>query len=373
MSCMMNEKGFDMGWLDEVEKIYNNQVEFERTKPFRLTVKSENDIPENLGSYKVINFFSDYKGAPLEKILPGVLKKAYDLDEINILAYPVTWEFICSLELKGITSIAFSLRGVPSHEELHAVHLRKLKIFGDEYLTPIELMLRPYPHLNLSGLDSLEILELRHLQQVDPSDFKNISSLKKIVITDADILNLNWLKEASYQLDSLYIQGPLENCEGITSQPLLKELALNDTCISNILPIETLQNLKKLDLRYIEGLGDNNLRSMGIESVLINHFDQDLMRIRDEVQGLSRKAVIHYLGIKKAIESDNDLPQIKRILYQDILKKPYEEVIKDYIQQGFDHMLNTIDNNHGFTITKDERRDIFIDEAMSYYPFLKKK
>lgn len=367
---MMKNKDVNMNWLEESKCIYENLIELEKAKPFRLTVRTENDILKNLDRYKAISFFSDYKGTSVETLLPDLIERATALEEINILSCPMTWDYVCSIDFSGVRKLTFLLNGAPSNKALYAPDLKELRVRGNDHLTPMELMLRPHTHINLHGLDELETLELTHIQQFDPSDIKDLSSLRNLTIKYSDLYDLEWLNKSSYQLEKLSIIGPIANCDGVQSHPSLTELELIDNCITDFTPIEELTQLGILDLRYRSDLKDSRLRNMGIKTILIDHYDNDVKRIQGYVHDLSKDAVMRYRTIENTVNGGEELPNYKKIIYHNTLNKPFDIVMKDYIQQGFDKNLESIETSLGFSISGDERKKIFINEATTYYPFL---
>ena len=361
----------DMDWLENAIKIYKESGVFEQSSNSKVLISSNNDLPDDFNGIKSVAFMSDLKDDCIEELILDVINKANDLESLSVFSKEISWSFISSLELSHLTELTFSLKGDITHEKVYAPKLKKLCLFGNSNLTPLELMLKTYSHFNFSGMNALNSLELRHFQLIDPIDFAELSSLKKLIITDSEITNLDWLKDASYQLESLYIKGPVENCKGVVYQPTLKELRLNDNHIQDVSPIIQLKQLNILDLSYREDLDDSILRQQDIETLVITRYDHDIMWIRKIVLDLTRDAVNNYRGIEKKIKKE-DSTRLSRIILERKLNRPFEEIMKEFIQLEFNRRLRIIGEKRVNTlcISQDEYKRTFIDEAIDYYPFL---
>ena len=55
--------------------------------------------------------------------------------------------------------------------------------------------------LNLSNIEGLESLSIHRIIGFDPWQIVSLNRLKKIDIQDSGISNLEWLKDASFQLE----------------------------------------------------------------------------------------------------------------------------------------------------------------------------
>lgn len=342
-----------MDWLEDAKRILEEQERFNAEKPTRLHVKSPDDLPTSYVGFKSISFSSQYTGPSIESLLPNILDQACNVEKLHIFGQKLSWKTICSLDLSLIQEFYFSLDGDVTSEKLIAPCLKKLCIFGTADRTPIELMVHPMPHIDFSGTGVLEILELRHFQQVDPVDFQNVSTLKKLLITESNITNLDWLQTATYSLNTLILDGVIEDCSGVVYQSNLKELALYHSYLIDISPIERLKTLKKLDLRYGNITSEGHLRSMALEKLVITQVDSDYVCLQERVKDLVRWAVLRYQ--RKSREFDK-----MRMQY--------------LVRLEFDNSLKQIDENFeylGISISKEEYRELFVEEALNYCPFLK--
>ena len=261
-----------MGWIEDALKEKELLVQIEREKPFRLVLNTPEDIPSDLTQITSVHFSSRYKGNSPIELLHGILQEASELRNISIFV-PVPWNEICSLELNGIQELTFCLDGVPGEKAIVAAQRKKLCIFGRAMLTPLELLVQPYLHIDYSGIPHLVSLELKEFQQVYPDDFMNLTELESLSISKAEINDLLWLERAQYQLKYLFINANIIDCSGIESQNHLETLILSHTCFHDVDPIEHLSKLEMLDLRWNEIQDEGTLRDKGIPHVLITRED----------------------------------------------------------------------------------------------------
>ena len=202
--------------------------------------------------------------------------------------------------------------GRPGEAAIVADSLKDLCILGRTSLTPMELLLQPFPHIDFSGIPHLTSLQLRSFQQVYPDDFMHLGELKRLSITEADLTDLVWLAKADYKLDFLHVTGNIVDCRGVESQYQLKSLILYHTSFRDVRPIEQLTGLQLLDLRGNEIQDEGNLRNMGIPSVLITKKDGSRSMIEMDVRRLVGDAVRRVVSQEKHI--DDAAPAIRRYI-----------------------------------------------------------
>lgn len=362
-----------MGWLEDAKNVLADLERFDAKKRTGLIIKSTEDLRDCYAGIKSLTFRIDYSGPSIESILPSILEKSCDLNSLHIFTNRLSWKTICSLNLSHIQDLTFNLEGDVTPERLVAPCLKKLSIFGTGELTPIELMLHPVPHIDFSGMNVLENLELRHFQQVDPTDFQNVKTLKRLVITYSNIENLDWLKRTSYSLDTLCFDGPIDDCGGVVYQSNLKELCLYHSHLADVSPIENLQSLRKLDLRYGTVTSEGNLRSMGIEELTITREDDDYLRIRTQVKGLVRTAVMHYQLQNKQLNKINELPELRKRILLRATSEPFDVRLQHLIQMEFNRTLKEINDDDKTIVTSISKEDylkLFVEETIKYCPFV---
>lgn len=364
-----------MGWLDDAKRIIEEQERFEQRSSSRLYIKSSDSIPEKFDGIKSILFQFQYSGLPLEDMLPGLLSRAKDLEQLHISGPRLPWQTVCSFDLSRIVALTLALDGPVTEGKIDAPRLKRLCVFGAADLTPMEQMINPIPHIDFSGMPSLEVLELRHFQQVDPTDFQNVSSLKKLIITESDIAGLDWLQHAKYQLEMLCIPGSVADCGGVVYQPGLKELLLHHNYVRDASPIEQLKQLEKLDLLHGGLQDEGNLRKMGIKELIITRADYDAANILRATRDLVRKAAMRYLAQNKQCDRIDEIPESNRKHFLRMVEQPFDIRMMRLVQAEFNYHLREFDKEkplwaYGASIPKEECRRRFIASAMEYCPFL---
>ena len=363
-----------MNWLEEAKRRYDELEQLEQQKQSRVIIKSEHDIPKSFVGIRVISIglTSDEQA---REILFAVLEEALELEEVQVFStVSLSWTDVCRLDLQRIEKLTFTLNGMPGDEALNAPCLRRLCIFAQPHLTPVELMIHPTPHIDFSQMPNLERLELRHFQQIDPMDFKGECQLKHLCLTGADIINLDWLEMAPYRLESLCIDGSIEDCSGVIYQPSLKVLCLYNSFLKDASPIEQLSHLEKLDLLGADLSTEGNLRAKGIRDFVITKRDQDIKRIRQQVTDLGSMSV-HNLWLKnKQLDRVNELPAFKRKMLLKTINLPFEERMMRLVKYEFEVKLKQIVEDKRmtglYTMSREEYRDYFISMAKEFYPFL---
>ncbi len=270
-----------MDWLEEAKKIYNEEP-FSETRKHNPIVKSLNEIPDDLSQVVSLLFTDNISSNELIEALPALLASAPNLQRISISStIPMSWADIASLPLGKVEKLSFSCSDVSSDQPLLAPNLKSLTIWnGSKQLLPLELLTAESVRFNFSGCPKLETLSLNHFQLIDPADFRALSSLKKLVLNDTCLDNLDWLKDATYQLEKLNIGNSVTDCSGLFYQPQLKELYLSFATINDTAPIESLKGLKRLELYNCNIRDDAGLQAMDVEHKSFSAKDRRLDAIR---------------------------------------------------------------------------------------------
>ena len=227
-------------------------------------------------------------------------------------------------------------------------------------------------HIDFSGMPLLESIRFSSVQQIDPSDFKNLSGLKRLIILESNLSDLNWLKDAAYNLNYLDIAGEIENCEGVVSQTNLETLCLRHHIIHDITPIKKLRNLKTLDMRYMNGDNAETLHWLGIENVIVSKRDVAIDDIKRKVEDLNRNAVSRLRSKERSL-SNVELPRIQRTMLLREMQRPFERLIKNYIKANYEDKLERLQAGEYYMnsyLPKDEYIAIFKEKALQEYPFL---
>lgn len=360
-----------MNWLEDAINIYNEQEGFDEEKKYTLSIDSVDSIPASFEGIKRLLISHKFEDDPMS-ILPEILRKATELEVLHVSgAHQLAWSDICSLPLDGVRKLSVSIVGSASGATMVAPELTDLCVFGRADLTPLEIMINPMPHIDFSRMPNIKRLELRHFQQVDPHDFQDLSRLKYLFISEANITDLTWLTDTSYSLDTLIIDGGLESCAGVEAHHDLQTLVLYHGYFTDISPIESLHKLKKLDLQYNNLSDEGNLRLLGIDELIITRRDHDLHWIRGRVDDMIRWAVIRLRGQNR--QNPDELPELRRKYFLRSINRPFEDRIKSLIQSEFDNRIRRAreeDRPIGVQMSKEEYVALFTQMAQEYCPFL---
>lgn len=361
-----------MRWLDKAIDFYTEWNENDKRKSSRFDISNESDFLRDYTGIRSVSIGLNYKGTDPYDSLISLLKNAKDIESLSIVGMKLSWKQVCELPLKRLRKFSFHLSGVPENGKIQAPLLTELAIFGEAKLTPLELMITPVPHIDFSGMPLLESIRFSSVQQIDPSDFKNLSGLKRLIILESNISDLNWLKDAAYNLNYLDIAGEIENCEGIVSQTNLETLCLRHHIIHDITPIKKLRNLKTLDMRYMNGDNAETLHWLGIENVIVSKRDVAIDDIKRKVEDLNRNAVSRLRSKERSL-SNVELPRIQRTMLLREMQRPFERLIKNYIKANCEDKLERLQAGEYYMnsyLPKDEYIAIFKEKALQEYPFL---
>lgn len=189
---------------------------------------------------------------------------------------------------------------------------------------------------------------------------------------ESNLSDLNWLKDAAYNLNYLDIAGEIENCEGVVSQTNLETLCLRHHIIHDITPIKKLRNLKTLDMRYMNGDNAETLHWLGIENVIVSKRDVAIDDIKRKVEDLNRNAVSRLRSKERSL-SNVELPRIQRTMLLREMQRPFERLIKNYIKANYEDKLERLQAGEYYMnsyLPKDEYIAIFKEKALQEYPFL---
>ena len=361
-----------MNWLEDAKASYVQQDR--NVEKMRATVRIESDEAISLihEGTRILAVGRKYHGSPV-RVLTAALQMPNQINTVSIMGNdPVPWQDICSLNLAGIKRLAVLLDGNPTGARLIAPDLEELCIYGRLLLSPMDLLAMPTPHIDFSGTPNLHRLELRHIQQVDPSDFSRLDKLKRLYISDAAFADLEWLSSAAYRLESLTIDGALDACSGIEHQDELCVVDLLHGYIRDVTPIEQLPRLKQLDLRGNDIQNEGTLRSMGLEKLIITKKDVEMQGVRRAVSELIDTAVMQLR--RQNQEAVQEKPTLSQDFARRMMKLPFEDRIRGLIQIGYRNKLRELQEapkiGYGIQMPKDEFIAHFVRLATEYCPFL---
>lgn len=303
----------------------------------------------------------------------------------------LSWEMLSELQMPNIRYLYARMSKASKPKKIVAPQLEEFICYADdeEKLTPMERLRAVRYPCDFSGMPNLQTVDIRYYGILDYSSFSVLSGLKKLVISDVNLTDLQWLSP-NYQLRTLCVWGALETVTGISTQReleildlshnaladidevgelhKLRQLDLRFNQISDISSVETLENLEYLNLISDTPLPEGMLRKKGIKTVLLSQADRDMDSINGKINEFSRYA---YFAIKSENERDlsgaNDFSS-RRILAE--RQKPYEERLKSKIQQAFELSLQSV-NPFNFRYYHFGYREEYIRRACEKYPFLK--
>ena len=310
--------------MDWFTRTIKDIVEFERIeqeKPFRLSLQSVEDIPEDIEDIGVfsLHISSMYEGMPVIELLRKLLSILPELKKLSVYQ-EISWHEACSLELDKLEELTLTIAGDIDNEILKADGLKSLTIFADVNNSAHEM---GFPELK-----ELESLHLFRVRGVNPSDFSRFSKLKILEIKKLGIVNLDWLQNAEYQLDTLIIDDNISDCSGLTHQKHLQSLSLWGGVFLDVSPIANMSSLKYLDM-YGALVDQEQLREAGIEQVIITDKDRWESSVNYEVRELCREAAKLMIARKKELKDLDELSAGKKRYVIKQLSKPLKEQVKE--------------------------------------------
>ena len=383
-----------MGWLEAAFefKKYLEAVDLDSSNHFRA--ENPSALLHNYSEPESISISMDAFGTAVSLNL--LQRKAPQLKSLSVFGSGLNMKDNNTLSFPNLESLTISVVGYPETMIFQTPALKTLKISWKDWFSPLEILCASPVHIDLSMCPELQTLELRHCPKCDPAIFSNLKQLKNLTITDSTIQDLNWLGDTSYQLERLYMDGPLKNCDGIKHQAKLHDLIINHSDIRDCSPLSRLTELSYLDLRdndirdispltqlkklkYLN-LKNNNiekeelLRSMGIPSIIITQKDDELIRIKNKVQsiGIDVMRGLHYEA-KRSNIIDIKSPEWARKAKYKRNATPLEELLQQGITAQYKANLRKI-ASEGPGPDIRELSDCYLEhykkEAIIYYPFL---
>ena len=362
-----------MDYIEYAKQLLAEHERFEAEKPYTLHVDRQEAIPDEVSHIKHLSFSGKLDSSyPITAVLPELLQRAPMLERLHVFGPKITWKSMCGMDLTNLLELSFSLAGEITEEQLSAPGLKRLCVYGNADLTPMELMVHPVPHIDFSRISSLEALELRHFQQLDPTDFQDIASLKRLVITDWEIDNLDWLCDASYHLESLCLDSPIVDCNGIAAQTGIKRLEFYHHYLRDVTPLEKLERLQILNLSYGAIVNECGLREMGITELVITDADREARQIKNDVKDLTMQAVLGYRRQNALLQNMDNQTAFKRTILSHIEESSFDERIEQLIQAAFNGYLRDLESGKKYVSKrwKSNFTELFIAEALRSYPFL---
>lgn len=291
-----------MDWLYETIRmiVKNEQIEAER--PYRLTIKSEEDIPDNMEDIKSVSISLQYEGDPVTGLVQKILAMAPKLNKLSVFQ-EINWQEVCSLDLLKIKELTLKISGCINNELLKVRDLKSLSIYAGEDCSAGEMR---FPRL-----DRVEHLTLNGVKGVKPSSFAHFSNLKTLEVKKIGVTDLDWLQSSDYHLEKLVVDDIISDCSGLLYQKTIQQLYISNSVFLDVTPIATMNDLTLLYM-YNSHIDDELLRHSGIERVVVTQHDYEEKRLDDEVQELCGEAARLIIARKKILKELDTLKQWQR-------------------------------------------------------------
>ena len=360
-----------MNWIkdavDEIKKL--EKIDYDRRES--LIIRKDEDIPQDLSCYRSVSFLHDYVGSGISETIRRIVEDATEIRRLFIN---------CSIDVEQLRQIDFSkiedlfirVSGDPRYIPLKMDSIKKLEIAADG--------IKSTYIKGSSGKLSLISLKVSDRDDYDLNGLSHVSTLKKLSLSYIGITDLDWLDEAKYQLDSLYINDCIMDCEGIINQRNLRDLSIHRGIMLDVSPLIDLQGLEYLDLRRSSLLNEAEIRNSKIKKKIISEYDRLLLTIDNEARSLSSDAGGFIYRQNKRIEEIKtgsikveDLNFHQRFLLKSVSEKTFDQRVFDAIKIVYKSKKRSIMEGKpkSSLMTKEDYLKTYVEKAEYYYPFLK--
>ena len=246
-----------------------------------LSMKS----PEDIAKYdpnitRRIVFSSQYTGPVDVQSITQMLRPIKRIEEISFFK-EISWELACKLNVLHPRQLYFTVSLDEPPQRLEFDELQALTIYmhnADCAETLFNMQLLHSVQYDFSGVPNLTQLELRHWEHLDYFCLAQLPKLKTLLIADNTLYDLFWLSR-NYKLEKFTCFGKLEDITAITVQNKLQRLCLSYNNIVDGTPLLCLENLQHLDIYKNPINCENQLRAMGIETLIITAEDKELQHV----------------------------------------------------------------------------------------------
>ena len=340
----INDEKLD--WFKEAQRFNTYLHEYDNQKKKHLCIKDVTDFPENWNEVELVLMVCE--DSELVKKIPYILKVAKNLKKLSVSRYYFDWEELVDLDMKNLESLNVNIKQIYYAPRLCLPNLKTLILSCSEDNLVKETSGKYEEHMDYSGLNNLNRLELRYMQDISPDDFSDVTTLEHLRLMYNYGSNLEWLKNTKYRLKTLIVDHGVEDCSDLKYQKSIETLELFYHHITDVSAIEQLTNLKKLDLgrNLIEDEG--NLRNMDIEWIRITRCDDDIRSICDEVKGIVQIAVKEDLNRKQRYEESKDKKVfLQKADLEDFLAKSFGERIKILVKEIYHRRIEKFHTKDG--------------------------
>ena len=344
--CMTDINHEKLDWFKEAQRFNTYLHEYDNQKKKHLCIKDVTDFPENWNEVELVLMVCE--DSELVKKIPYILKVAKNLKKLSVSRYYFDWEELVDLDMKNLESLNVNIKQIYYAPRLCLPNLKTLILSCSEDNLVKETSGKYEEHMDYSGLNNLNRLELRYMQDISPDDFSDVTTLEHLRLMYNYGSNLEWLKNTKYRLKTLIVDHGVEDCSDLKYQKSIETLELFYHHITDVSAIEQLTNLKKLDLgrNLIEDEG--NLRNMDIEWIRITRCDDDIRSICDEVKGIVQIAVKEDLNRKQRYEESKDKKVfLQKADLEDFLAKSFGERIKILVKEIYHRRIEKFHTKDG--------------------------
>ena len=376
--CMTDINDEKLEWFKEAQRYNTYLHDYDKQKKKHLCIKDFTDIPENWD--EVESVFMVCEDNELVKKIPYILKVAKNLKKLSVSRYYFDWEELVALDMKKLELLNVNIKQIYYAPRLCLPDLKTLILSCSEDNLVKDASENYEEHMDYSGLNNLNRLELYYMADISPDDFSDVATLEYLRLMYNYGSNLEWLKNTKYRLKTLIVDHGVEDCSDLKYQRSIEILEFFYHRITDVSAIEQLTNLKRLDLGRDLIKDEGNLRNMGIEWIQITRRDYDIKRIYDEVKGIVQIAVKEDLNRKQRYEENkNKKIFLQKADLEDFLEKSFGERIKILVKEIYHRRIEkfhtkdgqkAIDSRFVKVLSVEEYIQCFRQKANEYYPFL---
>ena len=204
--------------------------------PYHLFVAQITDLLscENCTEIESIYYSYKLKELPIPfTAIPIDYSKFPNLEELNF-GFPVSWDYIASLDIPRIKKLSFCLDGGRVTKKMVFENLIDLDIsFSHLYQSNEENEQPTRQRFDFSGVPNVHSIRLKYAEYFDYDSLKNLKELRSLSVQDKTLDELSWLKNVP-QLRTIQLLGNLDDLTSIIEyQPKLKRLNINELLWSN--------------------------------------------------------------------------------------------------------------------------------------------
>jgi hypothetical protein len=333
----------------------------------RLLVKQDADFgSKNLAEIKELAFGTEY---PSDMVLDKLNETVPQMPLLESLSTSVAnalpFAQVNQIPLARIKSLTMSI--CPDGTTLHLAseYLEQLTIFMQEEPTVKQAL------MDWSGLPNLRKLEIRHWRSFAPACMARISGLKSLTLADDSITTLDWMKDATYQLEKLMIGDcPIRDIAGLAGQQALEILWIGHGEIRDASVLKKLPALRKVHVADNPIENTEELYRLQIQELVLNQSDKDVASARYKAEKILDDAVdMLYRQEKSWTKSYSTYPTFQRRYIDLIREQGLNRRLQVKLQNCFEHCFYEIapTQYRGYHV---RLKEAFVQDALEQYDCL---